>query len=108
METPSDHLKEVADLNLTYLLLAQRMLKTDRAGATLLLGIGAEVADMLLAMTVPQLIKLATTQFLLCTFRMADLPLARALDERKQSALQQAHLSILMTGSMNQRAMAAA
>lgn len=67
---------EIADLNLSYLLLAQKLLARDRAGAMLRLGISAELADLLAAMSTPQLARLAATNFLLCGFRLAEPPCA--------------------------------
>ena len=40
--------KEIADLNLTYMLLAQKLLREDKAAAMLRLGISNEMADLLI------------------------------------------------------------
>lgn len=93
--------QEIADLNLTYMLLAQKLLKTDRAGAMLLLGVSEELADILIEMTLSQLVKLAANNFLLCAFRLNEIPAARMLDQAKTPALQQAHISIVLASSRN-------
>ena len=64
--------KEIVDLNLTYMLLAQKLLREDRAAAMLRLGISAEMADMLLAMSLAEVVKLATSNFVLCAFRLDE------------------------------------
>ncbi len=93
--------QEIADLNLTYMLLAQKLLKKDRAGAMLLLGISDELADILVSMTLSQLVKLAANNFLLCAFRLNEIPAARVLDQAKTPALQQAHISIVLASARN-------
>ncbi len=50
--------KEIADLNLTYMLLAQRLLRQDRPAAMLRLGISPEMADLLIAMSLAEVIKI--------------------------------------------------
>jgi flagellar transcriptional activator FlhD len=104
----ADATKEIADLNLTYLLLAQKLLRQDRAAAMLRLGIGAEVADMLLAMSLAEVVKLAGSNLVLCGFRLDELPVLRTvMQDARERALQQAHLSIVLTGALNQATAAA-
>lgn len=99
--------KEIADLNLTYILLAQKLLRQDRVGAMLRLGVSAEMADLLTSMSMAQVIKLAASDFLLCAFRLADLPVANLVQDAKDTTLQQAHLSILLAGRTGAMALAA-
>lgn len=92
--------KEIADLNLTYMLLAQKLLRQDRAAAMLRLGISGEMAEMLAGMSLAELVKLATSNFVLCAFRLDELPGVRSMIQPgRESALQQAHLSILLAGA---------
>lgn len=94
--------KEIVDLNLTYMLLAQKLLREDRAAAMLRLGISAEMADMLLAMSLAEVVKLATSNFVLCAFRLDELPVIRNVVQGERArSLQQAHLSIVLTGAQN-------
>ena len=94
---PADATKEIADLNLTYLLLAQKLLRQDRASAMLRLGLGSEVADVLIGMSLAEVVKLATSNFVLCAFRLDELPIARSvMRDGRDRALQQAHLSIVL------------
>jgi flagellar transcriptional activator FlhD len=89
--------KEIADLNLTYMLLAQKLLRQDRAAAMLRLGIRAEMADLLVGMSLAEVVKLATSNFVLCAFRLDDLPIARTvMQDARERTLQQAHLSIVL------------
>lgn len=92
-----DATKEIADLNLTYMLLAQKLLREDKAAAMLRLGIGAEMADLLIGMSLAEVVKLATSNFVLCAFRLDDLPIARTvMQDARGRTLQQAHLSIVL------------
>jgi flagellar transcriptional activator FlhD len=94
-----DASKEIADLNLNYMLLAQKLLRQDRAAAMLRLGISAEMADLLIGMSLGEVVKLATSNFVLCAFRLDDLPIARTMmQDGRERSLQQAHLSILLAG----------
>ncbi len=91
---------EVADLNLAYLLLAQRLVREDHATAMFRLGLSREVADLLGSLSLSQVVKLAASNVLLCRFRFDDHTIFSSLthgDDRNQ-ALQQAHASILLAG----------
>lgn len=100
----ADMTKEIADLNLTYMLLAQKLLRADKAAAMLRLGIGNEVADLLASMSLGETLKLAASNFVLCAFRLDDQPIVRTvMQAERQSSLQQAHLSILLAGAQPAR-----
>ncbi|WP_414719062.1 flagellar transcriptional regulator FlhD [Variovorax sp.] len=88
--------KEIGDLNLAYMLLAQKLVKMDRGAAMYRLGISRELADLLANMSLAQIMKLAASNFLLCSFRLHDHPVFSVFGEEKESLLQQAHMSILM------------
>jgi flagellar transcriptional activator FlhD len=91
--------KEIGELNLAYMLLSQRLLKQDRAAAMFRLGISRELADLLIGMSVTQTVKLAATNMSLCSFRLGEQPSIAALArEVGGSALQNAHMAILMAG----------
>lgn len=90
--------KEIGDINLAYMLLAQKLVKQDRAAAMFKLGVSSELADMLASMSLAQILKLATSNFLLCSFRIDDHPsMSAVVGEEKDPNLQQAHMSILMS-----------
>lgn len=91
--------KEIGDINLAYMLLAQKLVKQDRAAAMFRLGLSRELADMLASMSLTQIVKLAASNFLLCSFRLDDHPTMSAVaQDDKDLSLQQAHMSILMAG----------
>ncbi len=90
---------EIGDLNLTYLLLAQRLVKEDLASAMFRLGMSRELADLLGNLSLSQIVKLANSSLLLCRFRFDDPPILSALThDRKSLTLQQAHAAILLSG----------
>jgi len=91
--------REISDINLAYILLAQKMVKQDRAASMIRLGISGKLADMLANMTITQIIKLSNSKFLIFSPRLNDEATAHVTgNEEKDSALQRAHMSILMTG----------
>ena len=102
---PPEMSKEIADLNLTYMLLAQKLLREDKAVAMLRLGISPEMADLLVAMSLAEVVKLATSNFVLCGFRLDELPIFRTVMQgTTDRALQQAHLAIVLAGAQAQPA----
>jgi flagellar transcriptional activator FlhD len=73
----SSDLGSIRELNLSYLMLARRVLASDREAAQSHLGLSAEMADTLLKLSPSQTEKLASSSQLLCFFRMsADAMLA--------------------------------
>ena len=90
---------EIGDLNLTYLLLAQRLVREDVATAMFRLGLSREVADLLGNLSLSQIVKLAASSLFLCRLRFDETPILSVLtQEGKSLALQQAHASILLAG----------
>ena len=107
--TAPDASREISDLNLTYMLLAQKLLRQDRAAAMLRLGISAEMADLLAGMSLAEVIKIASSNFVLCAFRLDELPIVKSVMQgERQAALQQAHISIVLAGAQHQAAVSAA
>lgn len=97
---PPEMSKEIADLNLTYMLLAQKLLREDKAAAMLRLGLSSEMADLLAGMSLAETIRLAASNFVLCAFRLDELPIVQnVIQGERQPALQQAHISILLAGA---------
>lgn len=88
---------DISDLNLAYLLLAQRLVREDVASAMFRLGMSRELADLLGNLSLSQIVKLASSSLLLCRFRFDEHPILSALShDVKDMALQQAHTAILM------------
>ena len=92
----SEIFREIGDINLAYMLLAQKLVKQDRGAAMFRLGIGEELAELLANMSLAQIVKLAASNLLLCSFRLDDNPMFAVVGQGKDGALQQAHMSILM------------
>ena len=92
-------LSEIRETNLAYLLLAQRMVKADKASATFRLGISQEVADILDQLSSAQVLKMAASNLLLCRFRCDDrMILGLLTDHGKGKPLAETHASVLMAG----------
>jgi len=95
----NDKSNEIGELNLTYLLLAQRLVKEDAPKAMFRLGMSKELADLLGNLSMAQIVKLASSSLLLCRFRFDDHPILSTLaQDGKNLSLQQAHTAILLSG----------
>ncbi|WP_053572573.1 flagellar transcriptional regulator FlhD [Caballeronia cordobensis] len=70
MNTTSD-LNAIRELNMSYLMLARRVLASDRAAAQSHLGLSMDMADLLLKLSPEQTQKLASSSQVLCFFRMS-------------------------------------
>lgn len=96
-------LAEIRDANLTYLMLAQSLIRKDRAQALFRLGISEESADLLATLSPAQILKIASTNMLLCRFRMDDDMVWNLLTNHttrkvENDATKRLHASILMAG----------
>jgi flagellar transcriptional activator FlhD len=88
---------EIRDANLSYLMLAQKMIRFDKATAIFRLGIDADIADLLVKLSAQQLLKLAGTNMMLARFRFDDNSILGMLtDYSKDAALARSHTAILM------------
>jgi flagellar transcriptional activator FlhD len=65
-------LEGVREINLAYLMLAQQMIRLDRAQALYRLGISDEVAKVIARLTPSQVMRIAGTKQLICRFRFDD------------------------------------
>ena len=65
-------LTEIREANLSYLMLAQSLIRSDRDQALFRLGISEESAAMIALLTPAQMMKIASGNTLLCRFRMDD------------------------------------
>ena len=94
----SELLKHVYDINLSYLLLAQRLISEDKASAMFRLGISEEMATTLGGLTLPQMVKLAETNQLVCQFRFdSHQTITRLTQDSRVDDLQQIHTGILLS-----------
>ena len=70
--TNEQMLAEIREANLTYLMLAQSMIRQDKAEAVFRLGLNEESVEILAALSPAQVLKLASRNTLLCRFRVDD------------------------------------
>ncbi|RBO13015.1 flagellar transcriptional regulator FlhD [Pantoea sp. 3_1284] len=93
--------KHIYDINLSYLLLAQRLINQEKPSAMFRLGIDEAMADALALLTLPEMVKLAETNQLVCQFRFTDHNLINRLtQESRVDDLQQIHTGILLSSRL--------
>nr|WP_163503366.1 flagellar transcriptional regulator FlhD [Halomonas socia] len=98
--TTDSILDEIQDLNLSYLLLVQRLLSEDRASAMFRLKLTEEMAELLAALSAKQLGKLSRTNQLLCRLCYEDADQLRKLTHnQREQGLSQTHASLLMAAA---------
>jgi flagellar transcriptional activator FlhD len=98
MNTQQVH-EEIKETNLSYMLLAQQMIRDDKAEAIFRLGVSEELADLIVGLSPAQMLKMASSNMLLCRFRFDErLLLNMITDYNKDRMMSQAHAAILMAG----------
>ena len=70
--TTADVYNEIKKLNLSYLMLAQQLIRADRETAQYRLGIGTDIAEVIDNLTPGQVLKMAGSNMALCRFRFDD------------------------------------
>lgn len=100
--TADQILAEIREANLSYLMLAQSLIRTDREQALYRLGVSEETASLIDMLTPAQMMKIASGNTLLCRFRMDDDLVWNLLTNHGRSAANggvgRLHASILMAG----------
>ena len=95
-------LTEIREANLSYLMLAQSLIRSDRDQALFRLGISEDSAAMIALLTPSQMMKIASGNTLLCRFRMDDDLVWGLLTNHGKGAANDTttrlHASILMAG----------
>ena len=100
-------LQEVREVNLGYLVLAQHMIRADKAQAMYRLGISDEVAGIIDQLTPSQLMKIAGANQLICRFRFDDDLVWGLLTSQSKSratgtgAVAGLHANIVMAGQIS-------
>ena len=98
----SQILTEIREANLSYLMLAQSLIRADREQALFRLGISEESAALIALLTPAQMMKIASGNTLLCKFRMEDDLVWELLTSHGRGAANETttrlHASILMAG----------
>jgi flagellar transcriptional activator FlhD len=93
---------EIKDANLSYLLLAQQLIRADKASALFRLGISAEIAEQLESLSTIQILKLCSTNMLLARFRFDDTAVLSMLtNHTKDRSQAHLHTAVLMAGQNN-------
>jgi flagellar transcriptional activator FlhD len=91
--------EEIREINLRYIMLAQRMLREDKAAATYRLGLGKDVADILADLTPGQVLKMAGCGVLLPRFRFDDRVILDMLTNyRGDATMANTHAAIVLAG----------
>lgn len=94
---PNDYLSEIRDVNLSYLMIAQQLIRHDRAEAIFRLGISGEIADLIANMNNAQVLKMAGCNMMLSRFRFDDATiLSMLLRDKNGATAAPSHASILM------------
>lgn len=95
----TDTYNDIKEVNLAYLMLAQNMVRSDREGAIFRLGISEEIADILDRLTPGQVLKMAGSDMLLCSFRFDDTLLLNLLaNHERERGVGHVHAAILAAG----------
>lgn len=108
LDLPKDTtvLDDIRELNLSYLLLAQRLLRDNEAVGMLRLGLSKEVARLLKKLSLAQTVRLASGSEILCRFRLNESIVLSAMNEdamslamnRARVALHLAHQPVEQVG----------
>ncbi len=100
--TSEQILAEIREANLSYLMLAQSLIRTDREQALFRLGVNDDTAALIGTLTPAQMMKIAGGNTLLCRFRMDDDMVWNLLTSHGKGAsndgMSRLHASILMAG----------
>ena len=95
-------LNEIRDANLSYLMLAQNLIRADREQAMYRLGVTEDSARMIELLSPAQMMRIASGNTLLCRFRMDDELVWGLLTNHGKTAANDVtsrlHASILMAG----------
>jgi flagellar transcriptional activator FlhD len=99
MMKSTDTYNDIKEVNLAYLMLAQNMVRADRSAAIFRLGISEEIAEILETLTPGQVLKMASTDMLLCNFRFEDTLLIDLLaNHERERGVGHIHAAILAAG----------
>lgn len=100
--------EEIREANLSYLMLAQQIIRQNKDEAVFRLGMNEDAAAMLVSLSPAQVIKLASRNTLLARFRVDDEMVWSLLTNHDQptrinnDALNKIHANILMAGRIEE------
>ena len=98
-EKHADQSKNINDLNLSYLLLAQQLINQgEKDAASFRLGLPESLMDVLKELSISQLVKLASTNQLICQLRInSEAVIDFLTKESRIDSLQPVHTGIILT-----------
>lgn len=98
-------LDEIREANLSYFVLAQHLIRKDRAEALYRLGISEDVAFVLDGLSTAQILKIAASNMLMCRFRFDDQMIWKLLTNHARApGVGVVHAAILMSGAVTESA----
>ncbi|WP_342323940.1 flagellar transcriptional regulator FlhD [Kosakonia sp. BYX6] len=96
-----EQMQSIQDLNLSYLLLAQRLIREDKIAAGFRLGLNETTLETLNHLSLPQLIKLSSTGQLISRLRIDDEVVINCLTKDSRiDALQRLHTGIILSSNL--------
>jgi flagellar transcriptional activator FlhD len=109
MLTDERMMAEIRDANLSYLILAQSLIRKDPVQALYRLGISEDTAELVDQLSPAQLLRVAQGNMLICRFRFDDQMLWSLLadhgsdeDQREDRSASRLHAAILMSGNFQE------
>lgn len=100
-------LAEIRETNLSYLMLAQSLIRADREQALFRLGLSESAADIINALSPAQVLKIASQNTLVCRMRIDDDLVWSLLTNHGKSGndgVSRLHANILMAGRHHETA----
>jgi len=92
-------MEEIREANLSYMLLAQQLIREDRAEALVRLGVSEATADLIEQLSTAQVLKIASSNMLMCRFRFDDEMVWNLLTSHSREKTGAGmHAAILMAG----------
>jgi flagellar transcriptional activator FlhD len=99
MMAATDSYNDIKEVNLAYLMLAQNLIRADREAAIFRLGISEEIAVIIDRLTPGQVVKMASSDMLICSFRFDDKLLLNLLaNHERDRGVGHIHAAILAAG----------
>lgn len=101
---PDPLLEDIQEVNLSYLLLIQRLINTDREAAIFRLKIDEDMANLLGSLPVSEIASLSRCNQLICHFALQSAEQLKSLVSAKGEDMRQIHAAILL-GSNGRKAL---
>ena len=108
MDSSTKLLSEIHEANLSYLMLAQSLIRRDPVVALLKLGLSEDIAAIIEAFSPAQIIRLSQSNMLMCRLRFSDEMIWSLLSEHgshhpgADRSASRLHASILMAGQLEE------